>query len=104
MGDPGKLVLLEAILDVIKRDNLLATVQASGQVLMKGLSELQVEYPQLLNSVRGRGTFIAINAPSSSIRDDMVNRLKKKGIILILLTTKVLLLNSSIFSTSYYNN
>lgn len=79
MGDPGKVVLLEAILNVIKRDNLLATVEASGQVLMQGLGSLQTEFPSLLNSLRGRGTFIAINAPTSAIRDDMVNRLKKHG-------------------------
>ncbi|XP_046680224.1 4-aminobutyrate aminotransferase, mitochondrial [Homalodisca vitripennis] len=80
MGDPGKIVLLEAILDVIKRDNLLATVQASGKVLMEGLGSLQKEFPTLLNSLRGRGTFLAINAPTTQLRDDMIGRLKKKGV------------------------
>ncbi|XP_054268603.1 4-aminobutyrate aminotransferase, mitochondrial-like [Macrosteles quadrilineatus] len=80
MGDTGKVVLLEAILEVIKRDNLLATVDASGKVLMDGLGSLQKDFPNLLNSLRGRGTFLAINAPSSKLRDEMISRLKKKGV------------------------
>lgn len=81
MGDPGKVILLEAILGVIERDQLLENVKASGKVLMDGLGSLQQEFPQLLNSLRGRGTFLAINAPSTEIRDNMINRLKMKGIL-----------------------
>lgn len=80
MGDPGKLLLLEAVLNVIKRDNLLARVERSGKRLKDGLLDAQKEFPHLLNSTRGRGHFLAINAKDGKLRDDLVHRLRQKGI------------------------
>lgn len=79
MGDPGKVLLLEKILEVIKRDNLLETVNRVGDKLKKGLIDTQNQYSALLNSTRGRGTFLAISCASAALRDDIVNRLKLKG-------------------------
>lgn len=62
-GDPGKVLMLEAILKVVKRDNLLENVKKSGAVLKKGLLEFEKEFPCILNSVRGRGTFLGIFKP-----------------------------------------
>ncbi|KAK7791902.1 hypothetical protein R5R35_005425 [Gryllus longicercus] len=80
MGDPGKVILLQGVLDVIKKENLLSVVQTSGDKLLKGLKEFQQEFPSLVNSARGRGTFLAINCASSQLRDEIVGKLKKKGI------------------------
>jgi len=79
MGDPTKIILLEAILNVIKRENLLSVVEKSGDVLMSGLRELEAEFPALINSTRGRGTFITFDAADNKLRDDIVNRLLTKG-------------------------
>lgn len=80
MGDPGKLILLEEVLKVIKRDNLLENVNRVGAVLKKGLLDAQKEYSNLLHSTRGRGTFLAISAVNTKARDEIVARLKTKGI------------------------
>lgn len=80
MGDPSKVVLLESIIKVIKRDNLLSLVQKSGEVLLKGLKDLQKEYPSLIHSARGRGTFLAVTCTSTKLRDDLVARMKMKGV------------------------
>uniref|UniRef100_T1GPX3 (S)-3-amino-2-methylpropionate transaminase n=1 Tax=Megaselia scalaris TaxID=36166 RepID=T1GPX3_MEGSC len=80
MGDPGKILLLEEILNVIKRDNLLATVNKAGDKLKTGLLALEKEYSHMLNSTRGRGTFLAINAKDSKTRDEILNKLKLAGI------------------------
>lgn len=80
MGDPGKLLLLESIMNVVKRDSLLENVNRVGDKLKKGLIQAQNDYPALLNSVRGRGTFLAVNVSSSALRDDIINRLKAKGL------------------------
>lgn len=80
MGDPGKLLLLQGVLSVMKRDSLLSVVQKSGEKLLNGLYDLQKEFPALLSAARGRGTFLAISCSSTKIRDDLVNRLKQKGI------------------------
>lgn len=80
LGDPSKLLLLEAILNVIKRDNLLKNVNHTGNILKKGLMDVQKEFPHLLNSCRGRGTFLAINCQDSKARDNIVYSLKQKGV------------------------
>ncbi|KAK7080829.1 hypothetical protein SK128_017100 [Halocaridina rubra] len=80
MGDPAKVIMLEEVIRVIRRDLLLETVQESGDVLMKGLLEFEKKYPQHINSTRGRGTFIAFNGTNTSKRDSIVGRLKLKGI------------------------
>lgn len=79
MGDPGKMLLLETILSIIKRDSLLDNVTRVGNKLKSGLLQAQKDFPALLNSARGRGTFLAINCASPELRDDIVNRLKQKG-------------------------
>ncbi|KAL3268248.1 hypothetical protein HHI36_007372 [Cryptolaemus montrouzieri] len=80
MGDPGKIFLLEAVLKVIKQSNLLNNVEKTGAKLKSGLHKLEQEFPNQINSVRGRGTFLAFNASSSKLRDDILGNLKKKGI------------------------
>lgn len=79
MGDPGKTILLETIIDVIKTQNLLDQVERSGKRMYSGLQQLQNEFPELLHSLRGRGTFIAINAHGTNLRDAIIKNLKKNG-------------------------
>ncbi|XP_055625580.1 4-aminobutyrate aminotransferase, mitochondrial [Toxorhynchites rutilus septentrionalis] len=81
MGDPGKLLLLESILNVIKQESLLKNVEKTGAKLKKGLIQAQNDYPHLLNSARGRGTFLAINCASTKLRDDIITSLRQKGIV-----------------------
>ncbi|EDW70352.2 4-aminobutyrate aminotransferase, mitochondrial [Drosophila virilis] len=80
MGDPGKVILLEEILKVIKDEKLMANVEAAGKVLKQGLLNLESEFPQLLNSTRGRGTFLAVNCSNSKVRDSIVSTLRLNGI------------------------
>ncbi|CAG9783729.1 unnamed protein product [Diatraea saccharalis] len=81
MGDPGKLILLERVLKVIKQENLLSLVQKSGAILKDGLHELEKEFPNLINSVRGRGTFLAFTVCNTELRDKLNNNLKKNGVL-----------------------
>ncbi|XP_005182496.1 4-aminobutyrate aminotransferase, mitochondrial [Musca domestica] len=80
MGDPGKILLLEEIVKVIKEENLLDQVQRSGKVLKSGLLELEKEFSTILNSTRGRGTFLAVNCKNGKTRDDMIAKLKMTGL------------------------
>jgi 4-aminobutyrate aminotransferase/(S)-3-amino-2-methylpropionate transaminase len=79
MGDPGKLVLLEGVLQVMKKNNLLAQVERSGERLLSGLKKLQTDFPSMVSRARGRGTFLAITCSSTKLRDDIVTKLKAKG-------------------------
>ncbi|XP_023288245.1 4-aminobutyrate aminotransferase, mitochondrial isoform X2 [Orussus abietinus] len=80
MGDPSKLILLESILDVIFKEDLLTRVSRVGNYTLKQLIEFQNEMPHLLDSARGRGTFIAFNCATSDLRDKLKNKLWAKGI------------------------
>ena len=42
MGDQVRLVVLDAILKEVQRENLLALVRESGEILLSGLKQLQV--------------------------------------------------------------
>jgi len=80
VGDPSKLVLLDAVLKTIRSENLLQNTLASGDVLMKGLLDLQSRYPQFVKNARGRGTFCAIDCDSGGRRDDVLVKLRRLGV------------------------
>lgn len=81
MGDPGKLLLLESILKTIKQEVLLQNVEKAGAKLKQGLFQAQNDFPSLLGSARGRGTFLAINCVSTKMRDEVIHALKQKGVL-----------------------
>ncbi|XP_012255847.2 4-aminobutyrate aminotransferase, mitochondrial [Athalia rosae] len=80
MGDPGKFLLLEAVLDVIKKENLLENSRRVGDYTLQQLFTLENEFPEQINSTRGRGTFIAFTCSTSKLRDEIVKKLHAKGI------------------------
>lgn len=79
MGDPSKLIMLEEVVKIIQKESLLENVNKTGNVLMKGLLEYQKKYSNLVHSVRGLGTFISFNLPTTEQRDKVVAKLKAKG-------------------------
>lgn len=79
MGDPSKLILLESVLEVIQQDNLLDRVARVGDYTLKQLMTMQRELPDVINSARGRGTFIAFDCATSELRDSIVKKLLSKG-------------------------
>jgi len=80
VGDPSKLVLLDAVLKTIKKENLLQNTLDSGNVLLNGLKDLQSRYPKYLKNARGRGTFCAVDCDSGARRDDVLARLRGIGV------------------------
>lgn len=42
MGDPTRIIMLEALINTIKTDNLMDNVTVNGQYLLEGLKNLQV--------------------------------------------------------------
>lgn len=84
MGDPGKLILLAKVLEVIKSDNLIASTQKVGEHLKNGLHQLEKEFPNIMSSVRGRGTFLAFDATTAQLRDKINNNMKKNGMHILI--------------------
>lgn len=79
MGDPSKVILLEAVLETIRSENLLDRVTRVGDYTLKQLLRLEAECSAMINSIRGRGTFIAFNCASPELRDTIIQKLLSKG-------------------------
>ncbi|XP_033630525.1 4-aminobutyrate aminotransferase, mitochondrial-like [Asterias rubens] len=82
MGDPPKLLMLAAVVDVIKKEGLLDLARESGQHLMDGLQDLQAKYPQHLSRARGMGTHAAIDSIDGDTAAKIVRMARDKGVIM----------------------
>ncbi|KAJ3642730.1 hypothetical protein Zmor_025488 [Zophobas morio] len=81
MGDPGKVIMLETIIRVMREQDLLDNVQEAGARLKCGLFELEEEFSEIMNSVRGPGTFLAFNIVKPELRDTVLQKLLQKGVL-----------------------
>ncbi|KAL3317175.1 hypothetical protein Ciccas_004168 [Cichlidogyrus casuarinus] len=79
MGEPSKLVLLKAVLDVVRQEKLVQNAADTGSYL---LSELEKIAAGKLSNLRGAGLLIAFDVgESASQRDKLVHQLLQRGII-----------------------
>jgi len=80
MGDPARVAILKAVIDVIEEDKLLDRVRSSGAALMTGLLDLQARYPDSVEDARGLGTFCAISCSTPELRDKLSYTMRTLGI------------------------
>ncbi|GFO38247.1 4-aminobutyrate aminotransferase, mitochondrial [Plakobranchus ocellatus] len=80
VGDPSKIVMLKAVLDVIKEDNLVEKTANMGKQLVQILMDAQRKYPGLLSRARGLGALVAVDLSDASKRDKLVGKLREHGI------------------------
>ncbi|KAJ0401258.1 hypothetical protein P43SY_010982 [Pythium insidiosum] len=80
MGDPSKMISLEAFLDVMDQDRLLENTSITGKYLHAGLEDLSTKFPALVQNVRGQGTYLAFDLPTEAQRNEMVAILKTLGV------------------------
>jgi 4-aminobutyrate aminotransferase/(S)-3-amino-2-methylpropionate transaminase len=79
MGEPAKMLVLDAILKTIKQENLIENTRKTGEILLSGLRDLSKKYPQLILNTRGRGTFCAFDMPNASTRDKFIGEMRNAG-------------------------
>merc|ERR1712001_348301 len=82
LGDAHKTLLLSEVVKVMKQQDLIERSNKTGDVMLKGLEELENKYPSLLHGARGKGTFCAIDCPTAQIRDNIVNKCRQKGLVI----------------------
>ncbi|KOX71399.1 4-aminobutyrate aminotransferase, mitochondrial [Melipona quadrifasciata] len=80
MGDPVKILMLEAVLKTIEAEDLLTHVCYVGNYLLCQLNTLQHEFSNLISSVRGRGFIIAFDTPGKDVRNKLMYLLRTKGV------------------------
>lgn len=80
MGDPTKMIALQAFLETVESDNLLENTAITGKFLKDGLHDLATKFPSLISNVRGQGTYLAMDLPTEAVRNDFVGVLKTLGV------------------------
>jgi len=80
MGDPFRLLQLEVVTNTIKKEKLLENAKITGEFTLNGLKELEKMYTPLIANTRGAGTFIAVDAPDAKTRDDIISKMRLKGV------------------------
>jgi 4-aminobutyrate aminotransferase/(S)-3-amino-2-methylpropionate transaminase len=82
MGDPVRALTAHAIIDEIRRSDLLNKVRETGDYLYNGLEKLSRKFPHRIRSLRGQGqgTFIAWTESSPAARDKFINKMKTFGV------------------------
>jgi 4-aminobutyrate aminotransferase/(S)-3-amino-2-methylpropionate transaminase len=80
MGDPGKLLLLEATLNVMRAENLVARTAAAGAALTAGLRGLEARFPGAVANTRGTGTLLALDFATAELRDATVAAARQLGL------------------------
>ncbi|XP_014674287.1 PREDICTED: 4-aminobutyrate aminotransferase, mitochondrial-like [Priapulus caudatus] len=80
MGDPSKMVLLEAVTKTIKLGNLLELAAESGNILLSGLKDLAKKYPRACSAARGLGTHCAFDCDTVERRTRLLDAVKSRGL------------------------
>lgn len=80
MGDPTKIVQLEAVVDTVKEQNLIEAVKITGDYLMRELAVLAKHFPSHVQNLRGQGTLIAFDVATPKERDALVMSLRHNGV------------------------
>jgi len=81
LGDPIRILYLEAIIETMRKDNLIELNRVVGEHMLNGLKTLCKEHPHLINSARGLGTFNAFDGVDADVRDQIVGKLKNIGVL-----------------------
>lgn len=79
MGDPAKLVLLDAVVRTVREEGLLDVVNAAGDVLLAGLAQLQAKHKGKVSGVRGLATFASFDLPSPEARNALIQAMMARG-------------------------
>ena len=76
MGDPVRAILTAAQNDVIKEDELTLLAASTGKYLETKLQELGEKHPQMIQNVRGKGTYLAFDCETAELRNQLIVQLK----------------------------
>jgi len=81
VGDPARLVVLDAILETVAENNLCENAANTGNYIKDELTKIADSNPNVAN-VRGRGTLVAWDHQSTAQRDFVVQNAMERGLLL----------------------
>jgi 4-aminobutyrate aminotransferase/(S)-3-amino-2-methylpropionate transaminase len=85
MGDPTRALFAKTMIEVMERDNLVASTASVGASVYSSLAALTGSGRAGANKIfnlrgEGEGTFIAWDLETPQLRDDFVMRMRKEGV------------------------
>ncbi len=82
-GHLGDMVRCQRIIQVIEEDRLLEQATRVGQYLLAHLETLAQKFPNYLSNVRGRGLMLAFDLPDGESRQEMIQQLQFKAVLVL---------------------
>lgn len=81
-GDPSKAIIARTIYQEIVANDLITNTANVGNYIYNHLKELSNKYPSILLNLRGEnfGTFIAFDCPNPTIRNNLLVKMRNKGV------------------------
>jgi L-lysine 6-transaminase len=71
-GGLADMVRSRRLLELIEAEGLVEAAAVKGRHFLKGLQRLAGAHPDLITSARGRGLFLAVDLPTTQVRDAVV--------------------------------
>ncbi len=82
-GNLIDMVRCQKYLEVIEEEKLVDNARKQGEILLKGLREIEEKYPDKVSNSRGRGLMCAFDLPSPEIRDRVKKMLYDNGLLIL---------------------
>jgi acetylornithine/N-succinyldiaminopimelate aminotransferase len=82
-GNPLAMAVANSVLDVMLQPDFLLDVRKIGEELKNGLSNLQKEFPEIIQEVRGVGLMLGIKINDKIENNELVKNLIKNGLLTI---------------------
>ncbi len=80
-GNPLAMAVANAVLDVVLAEGFLEQVERTGGVLRRRLEDLAERYPQVFETVRGRGLMLGLKCVVPA--GEMMARLRDEGLLTV---------------------
>jgi L-lysine 6-transaminase len=80
-GNLVDMIRCQKYLEIIQEEGLIENARLVGEHLVRGLRELEVEFPGVVTNVRGRGLFCALDLPDKEERDRALAACLEHGLI-----------------------
>lgn len=82
-GNLVDMVRFTRVMEIIEEEKLVDHARVQGEYMLKELTAMSEEYPQLVSNVRGRGMMCAIDLDTAQNRDQLRQKCYEEGLIII---------------------
>ncbi len=80
-GNAIDMVRSTRYLEIIEEENLVEHTRKLGEIMMNRLEQVQTSYAEKISNLRGKGTMIAFDLPSESVREQFIERCNQNQLL-----------------------